>query len=295
MRRQLALPLHRVVVAGTFLAISLASGAVRAEGTTLTLTDLGLSEAQARALTSALNAPAASPGMSFGSPVGFGADWGEIGVALGGQTLPDDNPNPHSLDGSFAATFGFGNAQKYVGLEATVNIISLRKNFGDDGALGAKLHTTLPGRSAVAVGVENVGRWGTARNGKASIYAVGSKFFNLNPSSDDNPVPLAVNLGVGDNAFNKVRLHCVAPGACFDEVDNGASVFGGFALYPIPQLSVIADWTGRSLNLGVSVTPFRSVGLVGTLGALNVTSTYQGRQFGDSTEFGAGIGYNFSF
>jgi hypothetical protein len=291
MRAHLSLQLKTLLAAGTLLA----SGSVFAEGTTLTLSDLGLSEAQARALTQALNAPAASPGMSFGSPVGFGADWGEIGFAVGGQTLPEGNPNPHSLDGSVAATMGFGNAQKYVGLEVTANIISVRKTFGDDGALGAKIHTTLPGRSAFAVGVENVGRWGSAKGGKASVYAVGSKFFSLNPSNADNPRPLSVNIGVGDNAFNRVSLHCVAVNQCFDDVKDGASVFGGLAFYPIPQLSVIADWTGRSLNMGVSVTPFRSVGLVGTVGALNLTGAYQGRQFGDSTEFGAGIGYNYSF
>jgi hypothetical protein len=292
MRSQRSLKLKTIFAAGSLLAC----GSAIAQGTTLTLTDLGLSEAQTRALLNILNAPAATPALSFGSPVAFGADWGEIGVGVGGQTLQNNNVNPANVDGSMAAVIGFGDADKYVGFEASVNVISLRKSFGDDGAFGAKLHTTLPGRAAFAVGVSDIGRWGAAKGGKSSVYAVGSKFFNLGPN-----VPLAVNVGIGDNVFNKVSFHATGgldpngnPNG-FDEVETGANVFGGVAIYPIQQLSLIADWTGRGLNLGISAAPFRSVALVGTLGALNVTGEYQGRQFGSDTEFGAGLGYNFSF
>lgn len=285
MRSQRLLKLNAVFAAGCMLL----SGPAMAQGTTLTLRDLGLSEAQSRALLNVLDSPAASPGIAFGSPVGFGADWGELGIGVGGQTLPDDNA-AGNLDGSLGMTFGLGNAEKWLGLETTVNIISLRNSFGDDGSFGFKLHTTLPGRSGFAVGVNNVGRWGDAQAGRSSVYAVGTKFFG-------DAVPVALNLGVGDNQFNDIDRVCngATPPVCFDDVDEGANIFGGVAVFPIDQLSLIADWTGRGLNLGLSAAPFRRVPLVGTIGALNVTGAYQGQQFGDEVQFGAGIGYNFSF
>ncbi|WP_205527327.1 hypothetical protein [Solimonas sp. K1W22B-7] len=228
------------------------------------------------AASGATNAPAAAPGLSLGSPIGFGASWGDVGIGVGGQTLDDSNSD--DVDGSAALVVGLGDADKYVGLEAVVDVISLREDFGDDGAFALKLHTNLPGGAAFAVGVENIGRWGRAEGGRSSVYAVGTKFFNL------SSMPLAVNLGIGDNRFN-------------DAGDTGANVFGGLALYVHPQFSLIADWIGSSLNLGVSALPFRSIPLVLTLGALNVTGedVGSGNQAIDDTEFGGALGYTFRF
>ncbi len=236
----------------------------------------GVATAQSSAAASGVtNAPAvAAPGLSIGSPIGFGASWGDVGVGVGGQTLGDNNSQ--DVDGSAALVLGLGDANKYVGLEAVVDVISLRNDFGDDGAFALKLHTNLPGNAAFAVGVENVGRWGNAKAGTSSVYAVGTKFFNV------GGMPLAVNLGLGDNRFN-------------DAGDTGANVFGGLALYVHPQFSLISDWTGNSLNLGVSAVPLRQIPLVITLGALNVTGENVSAQFGDDTEFGGAIGYNFRF
>ena len=235
----------------------------------------GVATAQSSAAASGVtNAPAAAPGLSIGSPIGFGASWGDIGIGIGGQTLPSTAAD--DVDGSAALVVGLGDADKYVGLEAVVDVISLRNDFGDDGAFALKLHTNLPGNAAFAVGVENVGRWGRAKTGSSSVYAVGTKFVKV------GSMPLAVNLGIGDNRFN-------------DNGDTGANVFGGLALYVHPQLSLISDWTGSGLNLGISALPIRSLPFVITLGALNVTGENQGPQFGDDTEFGGAIGYNFRF
>jgi hypothetical protein len=316
MRSHGSLKLKTVFAAAGILAATLVSGTAAAQGTALTVNDLGLSEAQSKALFESLNVPASAPGISFGSPAAFGAGWGELGVAVGGQTIPkvahaggdavSGEPHQGGVDGSMAFTGGLGDPQKYVGLEATVNIISLRKSFGDDGDFSLKLHTLLPYRSAFAVGVNGVGRWGAAKGGKSSVYAVGTKYFDLNPTSTTNTLPLSVNLGIGDSEFNSVDFNptggthhdvncdCTVDNG-FDKTKSGATLFGGVSLVVIRQVSLIADWTGRSLNMGVSVAPFRSIPLVGIIGALNVTGEYQGRQFGDSTEFGAGVGYNFDF
>jgi hypothetical protein len=261
MRSERSTNVKTVLAAGALVAGALASGTASAQ-----------SSAAASGVT---NAPAAAPGLSIGSPIGFGASWGDIGIGVGGQTLDDSASD--DVDGSAALVVGLGDADKYVGLEAVVDVISLRENFGDDGAFALKLHTNLPGNAAFAVGVENIGRWGAAEAGSSSVYAVATKFFSLG-----GDLPLAVNVGIGDNRFN-------------DSGDTGANVFGGLALYVHPQLSLISDWTGASLNLGISALPFRSIPLVLTLGALNVTGEDLGGQFGDETEFGGALGYNFRF
>lgn len=257
--------LKLTLVAGTFFAGMLGFGSALAQGSA--------------AATGATNAPAGAPGASLGSPIGFGASWGDVGIGVGGQTLDDSAPD--DVDGSAALVVGFGNARDAVGLEAVVDVISLQDDFGDDGAFALKLHTTLPKNMAFAVGVENVGRWGSAEAGKSSVYAVGTKLLPLNPSGA-YALPLAINLGIGDGRFNEAN-------------DTGASVFGGLALYVHPQFSIITDWTGNSLNAGVSAVPFRSVPLTITLGALNTTGENLGGQFGDDTEFGGALGYSFHF
>lgn len=265
MRSERSTNLKTVLAAGTILAGTLSCGAAMAQSSS--------------AASGATNAPAGAPGMSLGSPIGYGASWGDIGIGVGGQTLGDNSKD--DVDGSAAVVVGIGDAVKYVGLEAVVDAISMRDEFGDDGAFALKLHTVLPGNAAFAVGVENIGRWGSAEGGTSSVYAVGTKFFMLSPGAA-NPMPLAVNIGLGDNRFNEAG-------------DTGASVFGGLALYVHPQFSIITDWTGNALNAGVSALPFRSIPLTITLGALNVSGENLGGQFGDDTEFGGALGYTFHF
>jgi len=250
-----------------------------AQAQVLNPSDLGLTPAQARALLDSANAPAGSPGIAFGSPVAFGADFGTVFAGIGGNTLPKAASSPY--DGGMAVGFGLGNATKYVGLETSVSIISLRDSgpndsFAHDGSVALKLHKSLPGSAAFAVGVENIGRWGNAKSGRSSVFAVGTKVFKLAPNAS-NKLPLAVNLGIGDNRFEDVGK-------------SGSGFFGGVAFLPFSQMSVIADWTGRDLNAGVSVSPLRKYPLTVTVGAINLTENNN-----NSVEFSGGLGYSWSF
>lgn len=276
--------LKAVCAASVLAAGALGTTSAFAQRPSITLDELGLSQAQFDALVSQAQKNAGSPGIAFGSPVGFGQGWGEIGFALGGTTISNGNAD---VDGSFAVTFGLGDPERYVGLETTVNIVSLRGSFGEDGNVGLKLHTTLPGSAAFAVGVDNIGRWGRVKAGSSTVYAVGTKVFFLAPSSS-NSLPLSFNVGIGDNRFNDV-----------DHV-GGASVFGSLAFFPIRQVSLIADYSERSVNAGVSVAPFSRIPVTATFGATNLTQNEQGGgkgggQFGDDTEFSAAIGYSLRF
>lgn len=269
----------RTLRSGMFKSLALAAGTLLAgNASAATLADLGLSPEQIRAITAMANAPATAPGLAFGSPTGFGAGWGIIGIGVSGQTVSNGS---NDVDGSMSVSFGLGNPGRWVGLQADINVISLTDAFGEDGNIGLKLHTALPGRSAFAVGVENLAPWGFAKGRDESVYAAYTKVFQLNPDNPVNPVPLSVNIGVGDGRFESNN-------------NEGVGLFGSLAIVPWQQVSFIVDWAGQGLNIATSFVPFRRIPLNVTLGAINVTERAPGPADG-SAEFSASVGYAIRF
>lgn len=258
--------------------LALAAGMAAAISTSAqaaTVADLGLSLEQIRSLNAQLTAPIAAPGIAFGSPVGYGASWGQLFAGVGGQTIPPGNE--YDVDGSMLVGFGVGDPDRYAGLELSSTIISLRNDFGEDGNYNAKLHRSLPWRASVAVGVEGAEGWGDATDAQESVYGVYTQSFELMPNSPRHPLPLILNVGVGDERF-------VDPG------EDGVGAFGSLAIHPHRQLSVIADYTGRDTNAALSFVPFRRMPLVVTLGAINL-----GERLGNDVEFAGGVGYLYQF
>ena len=241
------------------------------------LSQLGLSQAQVEALNSQLTAPVAAPGISFGSPVAFGVGWGQAVAGIGGQTEPKNNPNVDNVDGSASLGVGLGNPYTMLGLEIVATAISLNNGFAEDGNLNLKLHRALPGRSAIAVGVDNTARWGAAKTTKAGAYAAFTKILNLNGEDAGTPIPMSFNVGVGNGRFT-------APGS------SNVGVFGSLAVAPWRTVSFIVDWDGRDANAAISVVPFRRWPLIVTAGAISL-----GQRYGLDTEFAGGVGYLLSF
>lgn len=238
-----------------------------------TVADLGLSVEQIRALNAQLTAPIAAPGIAFGSPTAFGAGWGQLFAGIGGQTIPPGSKE--NVDGSALVGAGFGDPRRGLGLEVAMNIISLQDSFGDDGNWNFKLHRTLPWRASLAVGIEDTGGWGAAKNTESSSYAAYTQVIELSPESPKRPLNLAFTLGVGDERFA--------------DPDSSTGVFGAVSLAVHRQGSVIADWTGRDLNIGASVVPFYRIPLVLTIGFINLTEEHE------DTEFAGGVGYLYQF
>jgi len=223
-------------------------------------------------------------GVSFGSPIAFGADWGSAGVGIFGQTLNKSATGTRG-DGSAGVAFGLGDADRYVGLETDVSIADLSSyngnHFGDGGALGFKLHTNLGDGAAVAVGVVGTARWGSEKDtNRASVYAVGTKAFRVGGVS---PHALVLNIGIGDEGFRPIN-----PSTGFGK--KGPGIFGSMAFYIVPQVSVIADYTGRFFNAGLSFAPFKTQPLTVTLGGVNLTNRYDTKPQAAMT-----IGYGFHF
>jgi len=212
-------------------------------------------------------------------PIAFGAYWGTAGIGVGAQHLDGNNSD---FDGGMGLAFGLGNPDKAVGLETSIGVSSItganNSGFGEVGSLGFKLHTNLPGDAAFAIGVLGVGRWDyrdgdPANPNRSVVYAVGTKVLDVARHA------VVLNAGIGDTLFS-------------DDGDVGA--FGSAAYYITPQLSVLAEYTGRFVNAGVSAAPLRQLPLTVTVGALNVTSE---RISGLKTDpqVSASVGYGFSF
>lgn len=262
------------------ILLSASSFAEAGASTALAPEDLGLTSAQLKALVRLVAPPKSSPGFSMGSPTAYGASWGSAGIGIGGAT--SDSPAlDHDVDGSMGVVFGLGDAAQSVGLETTINIISLTNNgpdsgFGDDGNINFKLHRLVKPDLAIAVGIENAVTWGLADTIDNRAYIVGTKVLTLD--TIDTTQALVFNLGAGE-------------GGRFDPDGEGdVGVFGTIAWMIDQKYSLIADWSGSDLNLGFSVAPFYNYPLTITFGAINVNERLDRK-----TEFSGGIGYGFSF
>lgn len=214
-------------------------------------------------------------GLTFGTPTAYGAGWRQAFFSV--SALFDLGGPGRDADGSFSLGTGFGNPLSDVGLEVSLGITSTEfEDFADSGSVGFKLHKIIPNTEGlgVAIGWSNALDWGDTRDASETIYGVASKFFFLDPNSEENRLPLLVSLGVGTGSFRS--LGAIRAG------DNDLNVFGSLGLLIQPEFSVTSSWTGSQLNLGVGFAPF-TVPLTFSAGIYDITG---------NTENGAGFNLN---
>jgi hypothetical protein len=229
-----------------------------------------------------IDRPAIAPGASLGTPMAFGAKWGQGFIGVSGT---DGTGNVRKTDGSMAVGFGLGDPAETVGLEVTTAIISLKTRFGDSGTVNAKLHRWLPWNSAIAIGVENAATWGTAKkapNVKANGYLALSKVFALQPDNPYHPYYLIVSGGFGNGRFQSNVFDAYTPNVNYNKIGGFASV--GFHFHP--QASLVASWTGKDLNAGLSIVPLHDYPIVLNLGAVDLLKHNQPK-----TRFIGSLGY----
>ncbi|HEX6133084.1 MAG TPA: hypothetical protein VFZ24_03810 [Longimicrobiales bacterium] len=220
------------------------------------------------------------PGVTISSPTALGAERGTVYLGVGYQQrtryLRDDD------DGAIYGGIGLGDASRYVGVELTVASYStVRTGLFDRVGLSGQVHRFLGDNTAVGVGVENLVMLnGDESDVGRSIYGVVTRLFALKSDPTEPFSLITATLGVGDGRF---RLE--------DDVfeDNSTvGVFGSVSLHVARPVSVIADWTGQDLALGLSLAPFSRFPLVITPAVMDVTRTA-----GDGARFvlAAGVGY----
>ncbi|GAP93793.1 hypothetical protein [Leptolyngbya sp. NIES-2104] len=226
-----------------------------------------------------LRIPAYSPGSSVGVPTAFGANFGDAFVGL---SFSNRRPRINEADGALSVGFGLGDSETALGLEVSANIGSLRR-FGRNGDIGFKLHRSLPGKAAIALGFDSGIVWGEENETTVStLYGAASKVFDLRPGNLEDSLPLTLTLGIGGGRFRS-----------FENIQNGQGGVGVFAsagLRVVPQASVIGSWTGQDLNLGVSYVPLKTTPLFLTFVVGNVLSRND-----NATLFSFGIGYGFNY
>lgn len=194
------------------------------------------------------------PGISTASPAAFGANWGQFFFGGGYQNR---TRGTQVSDGSVSAGLGFGDSQKYVGLEAIVSLLDL-SGF-NRGSVNLKLHRNLPSGFAVGVGREGTLVWGLPTD-SASWFGAVSKIFFL---SDETKwfSALTFTIGAGNGRFN------------VNNNINQIGFFGTAAVRVKEPVAIILDWTGQNLNAGLSITPIRTVGLFINPALVDLTST----------------------
>lgn len=217
----------------------------------------------------------ASPALSIYIPVGFGLDgwsfWGSGNFQAG---VREDTGSV----GGGGLGVGLGDAKKAVGLELGYTFID-SDSFGEGGFSG-KLHRRVGDNASIAFGwngFANIGR----NDFEHSIYGVATYVFRFSRSLDSAFSRMALTVGVGNGQFRSNLNR--------DQFENGTNVFGNLALRIIRPVSLIAEWTGQDIALGLSIAPFRNFPFVITPAVRDVTGSGYAPRF----VIGAGVSFKF--
>ncbi|MGC1395630.1 MAG: hypothetical protein WA828_15215, partial [Coleofasciculaceae cyanobacterium] len=217
----------------------------------------------------------ASPALSIYIPVGYGADRNT--VFLSGSYQSSVRKDSGDL-GAAGIGIGLGNAAKTVGVELSYSL-ETSENFGE-GGFNAKIHRQLGQDLAGAVGWNGFLNFG--RNDfEQSKYGVITKIFRTKPSLNSAFSRVSVTGGVGDGQFRS--------NGAVKAGDNNINVFGNVAVRVIRPVSLIAEWTGQDLALGLSIAPFKNVPFVITPAVRDLAGAGDGARF----VLGAGTAFRF--
>ncbi len=234
------------------------------------------------------------PSLNALAPSGFGANRGdvfiggalinrEVGLGILGPNAVVDSDRGKA-GGSAAIGFGIGNAQTFVGLETTYNLISLTPSrFAENGSFDFKLHRKLGQLSSIAIGLENAINYGPEAGGTpSSLYGAISTVIPLKPNNPDNPMILGLSVGAGGGRFRTMEDQL--------EEKESVGVFGSVGLQIAPKTALITEWSGSSVNVGVSHVPFRNTPLFISATAIDVANNT-----GYGTRYAISGAYGFNF
>lgn len=220
----------------------------------------------------------ASPALSIVIPTAFGADnnTGFISATYQSRTRYSD-----VADGALGVGIGLGDAREAVGVELSYAIASFgsSRDFGS-GGFNVKVHRQLPNDFAVAAGWNGFLNIGGDNDFEDSIYGVVSKVIRTRDNINLPFSRVAITAGVGTGQFQPEED--VADG-------DGINVFGNIAVRVAEPVSVIAEWSGQDLGVGVSIAPFKNIPLVITPAVRDLAGA------GDGPRFVLGTGLAFKF
>jgi hypothetical protein len=260
--------LQHIFLLGALLSISLA---ITATAGTME-SSMGLSEitggvektsaghpSQVLYVASDFSEMAALPGFTILAPSGLVPGFGGVFAGVGGITNSDDT------DGAVAVGAGFGDPTKLVGGAASLGIGSIDPRDGgamNRGSLNISLgHTFTEYGIGAAVGATNIDLWhaGSDERTDPSLYAAVTKLL------PNDLAPVILTVGLGNRSFVDIGR-----GIAWDDKKDEIDVFAAAAVYVLPQVSLIADYTAGVTTMGTSIVPFPKYPIVLGLAANDV-------------------------
>lgn len=223
---------------------------------------------------------ARSPGLTIAIPSAFGADNNTLYAAASFQ---DSVRGSDSNDGSLGLGIGLGDAIKSVGVELSYTLASFGNNTRDfgSGAFNLKLHRRLSEDFAIAAGVNGLVNLGDDNGFENTFYGVATKIFRTKEDIDLPFSRMAVTAGLGNGQFRTEE-------ALADD-ENQINVFGNVAFRVVRPVSIIAEWSGQDLGVGLSIVPFENIPLVITPALRDLAGG------GDKPRFVLGGGFVYRF
>ncbi len=236
----------------------------------------------------------------LGTPTAFGANWGDffLGAGYQNETRPTIfDAVPGTVKGSetyaYSAGLGLGDARSFIGLE-TVATTYNRTGTGsfENGGISFKLHKLLGDNFAIAGGYENAVTFGSNSgagtnpdggvNGGRTGYGVASLVLNPDPNSGFfSNTTLSVGAGAG-------RFRTVGDIRANRENIN---VFGSLGTRLSPNFSLVADFNGQDLGIGLPITiPFGASALQITPALVDIANSETG---GSRFVVSGGLGFRF--
>ena len=221
------------------------------------------------------------PGFSMGAPVGLVPSWGVVFGGISGATNPTGSST--NTDGAISSGFGFGDANKNIGGALTLGIGSINPTDGGEfnrGYAGLSMgHFFVKSLTGVSVGIQNIGGW--TAGGDMPDKSYDAAVTQLLPN---NFMPVVVTAGLGNNLYAFERSTRPAT--------TSVAPFGAVAVYVLPQVSLIADYTSGVTTLGTSIVPIAKLPIVVSLGARDIFKYEEGRT---KISFIGSVGYAYTF
>jgi hypothetical protein len=239
------------------------------------LNDLELEQERLRALET-FRGDGRSPGLTILSPTGFGVDnW----TPFIGATFQSETRYSNVSDGGMVFGVGLGDAREAVGVEVSYTVASFGTNrdFGT-GGFNVRIHRRFSEDFAGAIGWNGIITTGDV-DFEDSVYGVLTKIFTLNEDITEPFSRIAVNAGIGNGMFRTEDA--------VDDGDDTLGVFGSVAIRLAEPVSLITEWTGQDLAIGLSIAPFPNSNFVITPAIRDITGA------GDEARFVLGGGISF--
>lgn len=197
------------------------------------------------------------PGFSLGAPSGLVSSYGVSFFGLSGKKSSTTD------DGALAFGIGFGDSDK-IGGSASIGVGSIDPRDGgafNRGNLNLNVgHNFRKYKFGWSIGAAGIDLWHSSSfdrdNDKPSFYTAVTKLYA------NNVAPIAITGGFGNNGYADMTID--------HNREHKIGAFGSVAVYVLPQVSLILDYTTGILGTGISLVPFPQYPVTVNLGATNL-------------------------